>query len=184
MSSQAATKLMTAEEFAAFDGDEAKQYELIRGELVEMPSPGTRHAKLQAKIIRRMGNFVEEHSLGEVIGESGYKLESFPDTVRAPDVAFLTAERAAEADDPKFLLDAPDIAIEINSPNDLVSEVLDKTRWWLRQGCKQVWVVDDKSRTVTIYLPDGTARIDGDGDTLTAENLLPGFSLALADLFA
>ena len=184
MSTQTATKLMTAEEFAEFDGDPSKSYELIRGELIEMSKPGIRHGRLQARLIRRIGNHAEQHGLGEAIGESGYKLETAPDTVRAPDVAFFTANRLDEVDNPRFAIKGADLAVEINSPNDVMSEVLEKARWWLQNGTRQVWVVDDRSRTVTVYLPDGAAQVYGEGDTLVAEALLPGFGLPLAELFA
>ncbi len=184
MSTQTATKLMTAEEFFEFDGDPGKTYELIRGEVYEMSKPGPRHAQLQSRLNFWLFRHVHAQALGEVLNESGYKLGASPDMVRAPDVSFLRSARATEARQARFLTDAPDLAVEINSPNDVMSEVLDKARWWLRHGTRQVWIVDDKTRTVTVYLPDGAARVYGDGDTLVAEALLPGFALPLAELFA
>lgn len=184
MSPQAAEKLMTAEQFAAFRGDEDKAYELIQGVLVEMSKPGARHAKLQARLIFRLGGFVEEHQLGQVLGESGYRLGFNPDTVRAPDVAYLNPELAVQADEPAFLRTAPTIAIEIKSPHDAVNEAFDKAHWWLFQGSAQVWNVDPDTRTVTVYQPDHTTRVLGEDETLTADDLLPGFELPLATLFA
>ena len=184
MSTQAATKLMTAEEFFEFDGDPGRNYELIQGELIEMSKPGSRHAELESRINGELYIYLKANPLGKVLGESGFKLETSPDVVRAPDVSFFVAKRASEVSRPGFRTQAPDLAVEINSPHDVMSEVLDKARWWLRHGTLQVWVVDDKTRTVTVYLPDGTARIYGDNDTLTADPVLPGFSLPLAELFA
>ncbi|MEM6393221.1 MAG: Uma2 family endonuclease [Planctomycetota bacterium] len=180
---ETAEKLMTADEFAVFKGDDDKDYELIQGMLVEMPKPGTRHAQLQARLIIKLGAYLEANPIGEVIGESGYRLTFNPDTVRAPDVAYLSRDQAERASDPGFLAVAPHVAIEINSPNDVMSEVLDKARWWLKQGSAQVWIVDDPTRTVTVYLPDNTARVYGIEDNLTADNAMPGFTLPLTELF-
>ncbi|MEM9696945.1 MAG: Uma2 family endonuclease, partial [Myxococcota bacterium] len=90
---------------------------------------------------------------------------------------------AGQANNPKFMTSAPEIAVEVNSPNDVMSEVLDKARWWLGQGTKQVWVIDDPTKTVTVYFPDGRARVYGEEDTLEAGHTLAGFSLPLKDLF-
>jgi Uma2 family endonuclease len=183
MPTQAAEKLMTAEQFAVFEGEADKVYELIQGVLVEMPRPGARHGKLMSKVDFALRQYVTQHHAGEVLADVGFRFDFHPDTVRAPDVAYLGPDAAAAADDPKFPAVAPAIVVEVNSPHDVMSEVLDKARWWLARGCRQVWVVDDPTRTVTVYLPDNTARILGKEDILVAEDLLPGFALPLTQLF-
>ena len=183
MSVATVTQWITAEEFALLPDGDGVRRELIHGEVYEMPQPEARHGRLAGRIGRRLGNFVESHNLGEVVDPVGFLLERRPDVIRAPDAAYLGPEHAHHAAASEFIPVAPDIAVEVNSPNDRAGEVLDKVRWWLSHGTRQVWVVDDATRTITVYFRDGTARIYGEGDTLTGGDVLPGFTMPLVELF-
>lgn len=181
-SSPSSTHLMTADELLG-RSSELGRCELVRGELIRMTPPGGTHGWLAAEIARHLGNAVEGSKLGRVYGEVGFILERDPDTVRAPDVAFIATDRLAEADTPQYIPIAPDLAVEVNSPHDRAGEVAEKVGWWLRHGTRMVWVVDPRSRTVTSYLPDGSARVLQHDQTLGGGEVLPGVSLNLVDLF-
>ena len=105
-----------------------------------------------------------------------------PDTVRVPDVAFVRADRIPTPRPVKFWERAPDLAVEVLSPDDRASEVAVKVQQWLAAGCVSVWVVDPASQSITRYAADGTARIFSPGDKLIDE-LLPGFFMAIEDVF-
>jgi Uma2 family endonuclease len=180
---QAATSLMTAEQFAELPSGGEFRHELIQGELVQMGQPEPRHGQLAFRIAFALGLWAREHG-GAVTDAVGFLLQRHPNTLRAPDVTYFVPESAPHAGSTEFCRVPPDLAVEVNSPSDIASEVLDKVRWWLGHGTRQVWVVDDPTRTVTIYLPDGTARIIGQDAALTAPDLLPDFELPLAELFA
>jgi len=175
--------ITTAEQlFAA--GSELGRCELIQGELRMMHAAGGWHGQVTAELAYRIGQFVREHDLGVTFAaETGFVLERDPDTVRAPDIAFIAKQRAAEARTEKFIPIPPDLAVETLSPSDTASEVAEKTQWWLDHGVKQVWIVDPKSRSITVHYPDATARTYRDGDTLRDDQLLPGLSIDLAPLF-
>jgi Uma2 family endonuclease len=177
-------KLVTAEDLARMP--EARRFELVKGELVEMSPPGIHHGRFASWLNSRLRAFVESHALGEVFVEAGFRLERHPDTVRGPDISFLTAARIAREGLPEegFFPGAPDLAVEIVSPGDLDAEVQGKVKDYLDHGARVVWVIRPKLRTVTVHLPDGTSRVLKVGDTLTSEDLLPGFSLPLGELFA
>ena len=138
---------------------------------------------MSSRINFRFRLAIERGDLGEVTDAVGFLLERRPPTVRAPDVAYLRPEHAHFARADEFISVAPDVAVEVNSPNDRAGEVLDKVRWWLAHGTRQVWVVDDTTRTVTVHFPDGTAQIFSEAETLDAGDVLPGFTLPLAELF-
>lgn len=175
--------LMTADELLA-RSSELGRCELIRGELIMMTPAGGTHGSLANEMAYRLNVHVRQNRLGQVwAAETGFKLETNPDTVRAPDVAFIGSERLGEADTPKFIPIAPDLAVEVNSPNDTAGEVAAKVQWWLEHGTGAVWVVDPKSRTVTTYQPDGGARVVHANETLTGGKVLPGFELPLDELF-
>jgi Uma2 family endonuclease len=158
--------------------------ELIRGELHMMSPAGAEHGRIVTRIATRLSLFVEARGLGAVMsGDPGFWIGRDPDTVRAPDVAFLATDRVSPAPAPGFVEGAPDLAVEVLSPGDRAGEVRAKVQVWLEAGCKAVWVVDPAKRTVTVYRPDGTAACLGPTDELTAENTLPGFSLRVEEIF-
>ena len=165
--------------------DDSMRRELLWGEVRTMTPAGFRHGVIASAIQGPMWRFVREHKLGVVCAaETGFILERDPDLVRAPDVSFIRNERLPEEEIPGFLEVAPDLAVEVLSPSDSFSDVEGKARCWLEHGSAEVWVADPQGRRVLIYYPDGTIRDLGGRDEIASEALLPGFRLAVADIFA
>jgi Uma2 family endonuclease len=124
--------------------------------------------------------------LGKVYAaETGFKLRSNPDTVRAPDIAFITRQRVEVVGSTKgYWPGAPDLAVEVLSPDDSVSEVEQKVTEWLAAGSKQVWVVSPKMETVTVYRSTTDIDVLAGNETLDGEDVIPGFKLSIAEIFA
>jgi Uma2 family endonuclease len=116
--------------------------------------------------------------------ETGFRIARDPDTVRAPDVAFVCAQRLPSRRPRGYFEGPPDLAVEVVSPEDRASEVMAKVEDWLRAGCQEVWVVDPKTETVSLYRSRDESRILRLGGRLTSGELLPGFTLPVADIFA
>jgi Uma2 family endonuclease len=174
---------MTAEQLADLP-DDAARHELVEGELHTMTPAGGEHGRTGARLLLRVGALVEARRLGDVFtAETGFVLSRDPDTVRAPDVAFVRAERVAAARVPGFPVLAPDLVAEVVSPSDRAVEVAAKALAWLDAGVRLVWVVDPANRTVTVHSPEGTRVLRGQ-DELDGEDVLPGFSLPLEELWA
>ncbi|MBI1792417.1 MAG: Uma2 family endonuclease [Acidobacteria bacterium] len=172
--------LMTPGEFAALP-DDGMQHELRNGELFTIPPAKRTHTRCEVKMIRALGNFVEENGLGEVTsGDGGFRLN--PRTIVAPDVGFVKKGRLQEEDD--YYQGAPDLAVEIVSPTDRAADVKDKIELYLRAGAGAVWVVYPKKKEVRVHRPGLPVNTLGPGDTLEAPELLPGFRLAVRDVFA
>ncbi len=184
MTAAPSTNLMTADELLD-RSHELGRCELISGELKMMSPAGGSHSKYGMQLLRCLDRYVEAHRLGILtLAETGFVLERNPDSVRAPDIAFIAANRAAAANTPTFIPIPPDLAVEVNSPHDRASDVAEKTRWWLAHGTRAVWIVDPKTRTVTIHHPDGTARTYPAEATLDGGDVLPGFELQVQIIFA
>lgn len=176
------TVRMTADELLGMP-DDGFRYELVRGELRRMSPAGNEHSILAMRIGIQLGVFAQTHRLGVVGGaDCGYKLS--PDTVRAPDASFIRRERIPTSGPPKgFFAGAPDLAVEVISPHDTFTELNEKTAEYLTHGTRLVWVLDPGARTLTIHRPDRTPRILAEQDEIDGEDVLPGFRLALAELF-
>ncbi|MGD0654122.1 MAG: Uma2 family endonuclease [Thermoguttaceae bacterium] len=175
--------LITAEQLLQMPALE--HCELIRGELVKMSPTGLEHGRVANRISVRLGLYVEEHRLGIVTtAEAGFQIGHNPDTVRAPDVAFLSAVRVPKNPMAGFFDGPPDLAVEVLSPNDRAGEVLAKIQEWLNAGCRMVWLVDPITRTVSVYHDLRTAQVLTAEDTISGDDLLPGFSLPVAEFFA
>ena len=185
MSAVSSPGLMTADELLR-RSDALGRCELIEGELIMLMPPGGFHGWIAGDIFRPLDAFVQKQKLGRVFPEVGYLLERYPDTVRAPDVSFIAADRLDRAKTPKYIPIPPDLAVEVNSPNDRPGEVLEKVGWWLEHGVRLVWVVDPGTQTVAVYPGDaaaGVPRVLGRADTLDGGNVLPGFALPLTEVF-
>lgn len=180
---RAEERLLTAEDLWRMPRD-GRRYELVRGKLVEMTPVGPRHGRIALRLARRLDEFVEAHRLGYVMVETGFCLACQPDTVRAPDVSFLSVKRLPPEDHEGFVPGAPDLAVEVISPTERDADVQDKVMDYLTHGTQLVWVVRPRQRTVTVYRPDGTVRVLQETDTLEGEAVIPGFTLPLKTLFA
>ena len=177
------TGLMTADELFRL-GDDVRG-ELIRGVFCEMTPAGFKHNVIAARLGRWLGNFAEPRGLGQVaVGDTGVWLERDPDTVRAPDVAFMSAERQPlDADPPSYLEVVPEIAAEVRSPNDSRREVHEKAEMWLSHGVRLCWVVHPDTRTIDVHGAGSEPVTLGEGDTLDGGDVLPGFTCAVAAVF-
>jgi Uma2 family endonuclease len=175
-------QITTAEQLLAAN---LQHCELIGGELVMMSPAGFDHGGIAGNIAIALGAFVKPHRLGMVpTAEPGFQIAHDPDTVRAPDVAFVRADRIPPGGVKGFFQGAPDIAVEIISPNDRASEVAAKAQDWLQAGCPVVWVVDPETRTVAVYRSLQEITILTVAETLTGGDVLPGFSVPVAEIFA
>jgi Uma2 family endonuclease len=128
---------------------------------------------------------IKAHGVGIGAGaETGFLIRRNPDTVRAPDCAFIRKERIPANGIPKkFWPFAPDLAVEVLSPSDSASDVFEKIDEWLDAGTRLVWLVDPDKKTVTVHAAKRPAIKLRLGDTLEGEDVLPGFKLPVADIF-
>lgn len=164
------------------DGD---RYELVDGHLVER-NMGFRSSYIGANLCQLIGSYCRANDLGWFVGsDCGY--QCFPDDpnrVRKPDVSFIRRGRLSRDSAPEgHVRIAPDLAVEVLSPNDLDYETDRKVEEYLRAGVRLVWVVSPESRTVLVYRGDGTITGLRESDELSGEDTLPGFRCRVSDLF-
>ncbi len=175
--------LVTAEQFNEMSFPDVRT-ELVDGEIVQMSLPGYEHGRICTRFMVKLAPFVEARGLGEVVSEVGFILRRNPDMVRGPDVAFVSHEKLkAHGRTRKFWPGAPDLAIEVLSPDDRVSEVLRKVGDYLEAGTRLVWVADPETETVSAYRGLQQVRVYRSGEELPGEDVLPGFSLKVAEIF-
>jgi Uma2 family endonuclease len=159
--------------------------ELVAGEVRTMSPAGYRHGLVAQRLSQRLNAYVSRYGLGFVpTAETGFVIRRNPDTVRAPDVAFVSKSRHARvgATD-AFFPGPPDLAAEVRSPEDRLGKVRGKVRSWLAAGCRLVWVIDPKRRSATVYRPGRPSQeIAADGE-LTGGTVVRGFRVPLAELF-
>jgi len=179
-----AQQLMTADQLFDLPGN-GNRRELLKGELREMAPAGGEHGALAFRLSVRLGHFVEAHQLGVAFAaETGFILSRNPDTVRAPDIAFVSRDRIPPGGIPrKFVPGAPDLAVEVLSSSDTAIEVEEKVSDWLGAGSRLVWVVNPQSKTVTVYRPGPQVRIVHKDEVLTGEDVVPGFEIRVGDIF-
>ena len=183
------TKLLTADDLLALpnyvDGSE-RRYELIRGELRTMSPTKPLHGVICGRLTVKVGSFVEEHELGEVFGaETGFLVQTDPDSIIAADMAFISRERLATAETlEKFFPFAPDLAVEVLSPSNTINEIDEKIALYFAAGSRAVWIFNPMRHTVAVYGSPFDVRILGEQDTLDGGEVLPGFALDLSKLFA
>lgn len=175
--------LMTAEELARLP-DDGQRYELVRGELRTMSPPGFEHGGVTLRCGSSLLLHADAHQLGTVVTDAGFRLATDPDIVRSPDVAFVTREHTDPAGRVRgFWVGAPDLAVEVISPNDLYSEVDEKVADYLEYGTRLVLVINPRRSTVAAHRPGQPVLIYAGNDVLDAEDILPGWKLSLPDLF-
>ncbi len=172
--------LLTADELLRLNLPD-KRTELVRGVLVVREPAGYLHGRVAAKVAHLLMNYVEAKDLGCVFAaETGFKLTTDPDTVRAPDAAFIRRERLLDPPPRGYAEQAPDLVVEVLSPDDRPGEVLAKVADWLSGGTKLVWVVDPQHRCARVYRDDGSESLLAEGVALDGEDVLPGFTCQLA----
>jgi len=174
--------LVSAEEL--FQTPNLGRCELVRGELIMMSPAGSQHGWIIGKLTVLLGKFVLAEKLGGIMGaETGFIIRRDPDTVRAPDVAFIRADRIPEKLPQGYFDGPPDLAVEVLSPSDRASEVHSKIRDWLDAGCRAVWIVDPETKSVTIYKSTHDIVVLSTADTLIDAQILPGFTMAVSEIF-
>lgn len=178
------TTIMTADELFHIP-DDALNRELVAGELVIMSPDNNDHGEIVAAIIELLRAYVRVNNLGRVSTNVGFKLYQNPDTVLAPDVAFVSTDRAPiEPSRRGFIALCPDLAVEVLSPSNTASEINRKLRLYLDTGARQVWIVDPEARTVTIHTPDRIARTLLEGEIVDSGDVVPGFTISVTEAFA
>lgn len=177
--------MATADQLLAMP-DDGFRYELVKGELRRMAPAGFEHGAIGMRLVTRLGTHVEAADLGVVLGpDTGYRIGSEPDTVRAPDVSFVRRARVAEEGLPKgYWTGAPDIAVEVISPGDTYSEVESKVEEWLDAGTRLVVVLNPRSSTATVYRSRSEVVRLPQSDDLDLRDVVPGFTCPVADLMS
>jgi len=176
---------MTAAELLVLSDNSSHRYELIAGNLRTLPLAATDHGAIALTIGATIHLFAEDHSSGSAFGAgAGFLLTRNPDTVRAPDAAFVSQARLPESGVPAgYFPGAPDLAVEVVSPGDTAGEVEEKVQMWLAHGGSLAWVIYPATRTVTAYRRDGSATVLHDDNLLDGEGVLPGFAFSVSRLF-
>jgi Uma2 family endonuclease len=179
------TKPMTADELLAMPDDDMC-YELVKGELLMAPPPGSEHGEVTMNLAGPLFQYIRSNQLGVVFAaETGFKLESDPDTVRAPDIAFVRQEvldRSGRTSG--YRQGAPNLVVEVLSPNDTFGKVEAKVTQWLEAGAQLVWVVSPKLHTVTVYRSLMDIVTLTEKDNLEGGDVVPGFQIKVAEIFA
>jgi len=174
--------LMTAEDLLA-NPVPNKCTELVAGHILVREPPGYRHGYVAAQLQFAITGHTRQHKLGVVLAsETGFTLFRNPDTVRAPDVAFIRTERVPATPPIGYAEFAPDLTVEVLSPSDRVGRVLAKVGDWIEAGARLVWIVDPEKRVARVYRADGTQASLTADDALDGEDVLPGFSARVADM--
>jgi Uma2 family endonuclease len=175
---------MTAEELLKLPRGRFR-YELVKGEFITMSPSGSEHGVIVVNITLLLAQYVKAKNLGLVFGaETGFRIEENPDTVRAPDVAFISRKNIPESSVPKeYWRGAPDLAVEDLSPRDAASKVEQKAREWLSAGAKLVWTINPKRRTVTVHRAPSDVLTLSENDELSGEMIVPGFRCRVSEIF-
>ena len=180
--------LLTADQFYDFCCKNDGRYELVRGEVIELAPANDEHGEISANVGTAFNNYSRRRGVGRTRVETGYRLEQNPDTVRGPDISFVLLPRGSGVTlTRRFVPNAPDIAVEVVSPSNTAAEMERKVGEYLAAGAQRVWVVYPATRTgprrVIIHHPNGTTITYTGSDVITDEDLLPGFSLPLSEIF-
>ena len=177
--------LLTADDLAK-QPDNGTRYELVKGVLQKTPPAGFEHGIRAAEIGSKLNVYVKTHKLGYVCGaETGFKIAQNPDTVRAPDAAFVSqASIERQGIVRGYWEGAPDLAVEVISPGNTYAEVAEKVEEWLTAGCRMVWVINPRRETIEVYRPNADFTILRGTDTLEGDDVVEGFQCQVQDIFA
>ena len=176
-------RLITGEELARMP--EIGRSELVEGRIVRMSPTGFRHGGVELKMAAVLNAFVDPLRIGRVlVGEVGIYTRRNPDTVRGADVLYISNERYARASKDKAFLDvAPELVVEVLSPEDRPGEVSRKLAEYFAAAVLLVWIADPATRTVRVHRPGGEPRQLTAEDSLTGEDVLAGFEVRVSELF-
>lgn len=161
------------------------RHELIQGELQMMSPAGFEHGAIAQRLGTKLSMHVDEKQLGVVLtAETGFVLSRNPDTVRAPDVSFVSNKQLERCGMPQaYFPEAPALAVEVVSPDDTAEAVDGKIRDWLTAGTKLAWVIYPKGRTATVYRSLEDICVLSEQDSLAGDSVVPGFTCVIADIF-
>ena len=176
---------LTAEQLLELP-DQGRRYELVRGELRMMSPGGFQHGRIAARVVSLLEQHVRQHQLGAVCGaETGFLLSRNPDTVLAPDAAFVNWERLAPHEQSTgYLPLAPDLVVEVISPQDRFSQVEEKARRWLAAGTRLVLLVDPGQQRVHVLRDPRQVIVLAEDELLDATDVVPGWQVPVRELFA
>jgi Uma2 family endonuclease len=164
--------------------EEDKRYELVKGELEEMPGPSARHGKIISILSAEFINYLKQNNIGEVFSAAAFVIDSEIGTVRIPDLAFVTNTQLVGLDYDTAIPFAPELAIEVISPSDIWFKVQEKVDEYKQAGVKLVWVIFPPSQLIYVYHPDVVKPvIFGINDEIEGEEVLPGFKLMVSEIF-
>jgi Uma2 family endonuclease len=177
-----ATRHVTIEEFAATSRD--GQWELVDGEPTEVNPASFRSVWIASELYARIREFVRQNDLGRAVADgAGFILFEDRAVVRSPDVAFISRDRLTTIVE-GFVPLAPDLAVEVLSPSDRRADVLAKIAMYLQAGVRLVWLIDPEPETVTVFAGDRPVSVIGPDGVLDGGDVLPGFSIAVTEIFA
>lgn len=184
MATMTETKLLTAADLLRLYGKGVRG-ELIRGVLCETMPAGGEHGEIIMNLGGELRNFIKPRRLGRLAGsDSGVWLEREPDTVREPDIVFISANKIAPGVKVTGYYETiPDLVVELKSPSDSRREVNDKARMWISYGVPLVWALYPDSRSIDVHTPDAPLSTLTDSDSLDGGDVLPGFSCNISDIF-
>lgn len=181
------TKLLTAEEFFEWANrpeNRGKNFELERGEILEMPPAGKFHGFVCCNVARILGIFAVQRKKGyPCSNDSGMIVEEAPDTVRGPDVSFYEDDQTADNMERKYAARPPKLVVEVLSPNDQRGKTDRRIKQYLKRGVALVWVVDPEVRTISVNRPGKEFHVIDDTEELTGEDVLPDFRCKAAEFF-
>jgi Uma2 family endonuclease len=165
--------------------DDGFRYELVKGDLIRMSPAGQEHGRVTMNLAGPLHHHVRANKLGVVYAAgTGFKLESDPATVRAPDIGFVSNERLELTGTPRSYREcAPDLVVEVLSPGDSASEVQSKVVQWLQANARMVWVVSPKLRAITVYRSLTDMVVFSELDTIDGGSVVPGFRLLVVEVF-
>lgn len=182
----ATEELLTADEFLRRHGDDSG-VELVKGRIVRCPMPGARHGYVAGNVTALIHAFVRQHNLGRVFSHDTFvrtKRGEGGESVRGPDVAFVSYERLPAGEVPKGPIPVPpNLVVEVRSPSDRISQLSAKASEYLEAGVTVVVVIDPDTESAAVYREDEFPIRMHNGDELTLPDVLPGFSMRVADLF-
>lgn len=183
-SSQSDGTTMTIFEYQHLEERGHVRLELIHGNLVREPAPGGVHGVVLLDLLHALHEHVRASGLGRVLVETGVRYPGEPETVRRPDIAFITAARLPPTPPLSFWEVVPDLVIEIVSPNDRWTVIQQKIEADIEAGVREVWIVDPRTRRLTIHTAAAAPRVLAANDVLDAGTIIENFTVRVRDLFS
>ena len=183
MSATTQAKLLTAEEFFLLpDPVDGSQQELVRGEIITMPPPGGLHGITCAKVVRKIGAFIDAGCPGHLAcNDTGFITARRPDSVRGPDISFWSQDRLKEIP-VGYIEIPPDLLVEVLSPSNTSPKIRAKLQEYFAKGVRMVWVIAPEDRTLTIYRIPDEGRLLHERTVVSGDDVLPGFECRVSDL--